>query len=246
MGAKVTVGYYDQTQSGLDLSKTVIDEVWDAYPDMVQTQIRNALAAFLFQGDDVFKRVSLLSGGERARLLLLKLMLARDNLLLLDEPTNHLDIASREALEQALSGYDGTIFIVSHDRYFINRLANKVLRLTENDCQEFIGNYDTYIEKFRESEQHTITEQPQKENTYKLQKEQESNRRRLATRIRRCEDEIAESEQKIAAFHTQLELEEVAADYTRVLEISGELENENKRLEQLMEQWENYQMEAEE
>lgn len=241
------MGYYDQTQAGLDMDKTAIDQIWDAYPDLTQTELRNALAAFLFRGDDVFKPVSLLSGGERARLLLLKLMLARDNLLLLDEPTNHLDIASREALEDALSGYDGTIFIVSHDRYFINRMADRVLRLTADGCRSYPGNYDAYLEKLsQQTEQAARPEEKKpKENAYKLRKEQESARRKLKTRIQRTEEEIARTEAAIAALHAQLETEEVAADYNRVLEVSAQLEETGRKLEALMEQWEQDQMEAE-
>ncbi len=147
LGSNVSIGYYDQTQSGLCDEKMAIDELWDSYPQMTQTQIRSAMAAFLFRGDDVFKSVGLLSGGERARLLLLKLMLAGGNLLLLDEPTNHLDIASREALEEALSGYDGTMLIVSHDRYFINKVANRVIEMTPEGAREYLGNYDSYFLK---------------------------------------------------------------------------------------------------
>ncbi len=244
LGAKVTVGYYDQTQAGLDEAKTAIDEIWDAYPNLTQTEIRNALAAFLFRGDDVFKPVSLLSGGERARLLLLKLMLARDNLLLLDEPTNHLDIASCEALEEALSGYDGTMFIVSHDRYFINRMADKVVRLTAEGCEVIPGNYDTYLEKFVPPETPTQDKPAKKENAYRRRKEQEAARRRRAALIRRIEEEITATEQGIAALHARLETEEVAADYALLMEITGELEKQNAHLDERMEQWEQLQLEA--
>ena len=247
LGAKVSVGYYDQTQEGLNPEKTVIDEVWDAYPDRTQTEIRNALAAFLFRGDEVFKSVSLLSGGERARLLLLKLMLARDNLLLLDEPTNHLDIASCEALEEALSGYDGTIFIVSHDRYFINRMADHVIRLTGDGCRVFPGNYDDYLAELQKEgapePEKPAAPLPPKGNGYKLRKEQESARRKLATRIRRNEEAIAEAEAAVAALHGQLADETVAADYGRVLELTAELDQRNAGLERLMEEWEQLQNE---
>ena len=216
---------------------------------MTQTEIRNALAAFLFRGDDVFKPISLLSGGERARLLLLKLMLARDNLLLLDEPTNHLDIGSCEALEEALSGYDGTMFIVSHDRYFINRMADKVIRLTPDGCMTVPGNYDAYLERMEKLEAAEAEEaaeaRPAKENAYKQRKEQESAKRKLAGRIRRTEEEIAAAEEAVAALHLRLESEEVTADYERLLEVTGQLEAESRRLDELMEQWEQLQLEAE-
>ena len=243
----MTIGYYDQTQEGLDPGKTVIDEVWDAYPDRTQTEIRNALAAFLFRGDDVFKSVSLLSGGERARLLLLKLMLARDNLLLLDEPTNHLDIGSCEALEEALSGYDGTLFIVSHDRYFINRMADHVIRLTEDGCRVFPGNYDDYLAELQKEEAPPAAApaapEPVRQNDYKLRKEQESARRKLATRIRRNEEAIEQAEAAVASLHAQLSDEAVSADYAKVLELTEELDHTNASLEQLMEEWERLQNE---
>ena len=245
LGAKVSIGYYDQTQSDLDTSKDVIGEISDRYPQLSGTELRNALAAFLFRGDDVFKPVSLLSGGERARLLLLRLMLARDNLLLLDEPTNHLDIGSREALEDALSGYDGTIFIVSHDRYFINRLATRVLRLTADGCQSFDGGYDQYLERFQEAEQAAAPVEPPKENAYKKRKEQESARRKLQGRIRRAEEAVAAAEETITQLHRRLEDEAVAADYAQVLELTGQLEEQNRLLEEQMELWEELQLEAE-
>ena len=245
LGAKVSIGYYDQTQSDLDPSRDVIGEISDRYPQLSGTELRNALAAFLFRGDDVFKPVSLLSGGERARLLLLRLMLARDNLLLLDEPTNHLDIGSREALEDALSGYDGTIFIVSHDRYFINRLATRVLRLTADGCQSFDGGYDQYLERFQEAERAAAPVEQPKENAYKKRKEQESARRKLQGRIRRAEEAVAAAEEAITQLHRRLEDEAVAADYAQVLELTGQLEEQNRLLEEQMALWEELQLEAE-
>ena len=195
----------------------------------------------------MFKSVSLLSGGERARLLLLKLMLARDNLLLLDEPTNHLDIASCEALEEALSGYDGTIFIVSHDRYFINRMADHVIRLTGDGCRVFPGNYDAYLAELQKEDaaepETPAAPVPPKANEYRLRKEQESARRKLATRIRRNEEAITEAEAAVAALHEQLADEAVAADYGRVLGLTAELDRQNTELERLMEEWEQLQNE---
>ena len=249
MGAKVSVGYYDQTQAGLNPEDTAIEAIWNRYPGLTQTEIRNALAAFLFRGEDVFKQVSTLSGGEKARLLLLNLMLARDNLLLLDEPTNHLDIGSREALEQALTGYDGTIFIVSHDRYFINRLADKVLHITPNGCEEILGNYDDYIEKYsRTTQARTNAESSQqpKENTYKQRKELESARRKLATALRKNEQAITETEEEIARLHTELENPEVAADYEKLTACTEQMEQQNSLLTRLMEEWESLQLSAEE
>lgn len=240
LGAKVTVGYYDQTQAGLQMDKSALEQLSDAYPDLTGTELRNALAAFLFRGDDVFKPASLLSGGERARLLLLTLMLARDNLLLLDEPTNHLDIASREALEDALSGYDGTLFIVSHDRYFINRMATRILRLTEDGCVSIDGNYDDYAARFAppaEADEAPSAKAP-RENAYKRRKEQESLRRKTATRVRRAEEEIARLEAAAAALHAELEQPEVAADYERLLTVTAELDQTQKQLDAQLEEWE--------
>lgn len=145
IGANIHIGYYDQIQENLNMDKTVIDEVWDEYPNLTQTQIRNALAVFLFKGEDVFKEIHKLSGGERARVELVKLMLKSVNLLIMDEPTNHLDIESREALENALSDYDGTMIMVSHDRYFINKLADRILYLTPNGVESYSGDYDSFV-----------------------------------------------------------------------------------------------------
>ena len=165
--------------------------------------------------------------------------------MILDEPTNHLDIGSREALEEALSGYDGTIFIVSHDRYFINRMASKVLRLTEDGCEVFAGNYEYYVERFREKNQPVPEEKPQKENSYKARKEQESARRKRQTRIRRTEEDITAAEEAIAALHQELNSEEVAADYARVLELTNALDEKSRELDTLMALWETLQLEVE-
>lgn len=242
LGEKVSIGYYDQIQSQLSYNKTAIDQLWDDYPELTQTEIRNALAAFLFYGDEVFKPVSALSGGERARLLLLQLMLAHDNLLLLDEPTNHLDIASREALEAALEGYDGTLLIVSHDRYFINRMATRILHMTPKGCDSYSGNYDDYLERCTVTESTAETvEKPVKENTYKLRKEQESQKRKLATQVRRCEEEITALEALITDLQQQLERPEIAAQYEEVVRISAELEQHNRELDELLTRWESAQ-----
>lgn len=242
LGAKVSIGYYDQIQSQLSYEKTAIDQLWDDYPKLTQTEIRNALAAFLFYGDEVFKPVSALSGGERARLLLLRLMLAHDNLLLLDEPTNHLDIASREALEAALEGYDGTLLIVSHDRYFINRMATRILHMTPNGCDSYAGNYDDYTERCTVLENSAATvNKPVKENAYKLRKEQESQKRKLTTQVRRCEEEITAKEALITALEQQLDQPEIAAQYEEVVRISAELEQHNQELEELLTRWESAQ-----
>ncbi|MGI6265103.1 MAG: ABC-F family ATP-binding cassette domain-containing protein [Acutalibacteraceae bacterium] len=240
-GAKVSIGYYDQTQQELDGNKTAIEAIWDQYPALTQTELRNAMAAFLFRGEDVFQPVSVLSGGERARLLLLKLMLARDNLLLLDEPTNHLDIASREALEDALSGYDGTMLIVSHDRYFINRMADKVIALRPDGCLEVEGDYDAYLARADQPQTAAAPVKPARENAYKQRKEQESARRKLATRVRRAEEAVAAAEEEIASLHARLEDPAVQSDYQRITDLSAALEEQESVLAAQMEEWETAQ-----
>ena len=246
-GAKVSVGYYDQTQAGLDESKTVLEELWDSYPEMTETALRSALAAFLFRGEDVFRQVSVLSGGERARLLLLKLMLRRDNFLLLDEPTNHLDIVSCEALEEALSGYDGTMLIVSHDRYFINRMADRIIELKPTGCWAVEGNYDTYIEKKQTGSPATTPQfaQQPKTNLYKEKKEQASRLRKAETRLRRVEELIAESEERSAEWQKQLDSGALSDDYTALLNATAALEKETAVQEDLLIEWEQLQEECE-
>lgn len=239
LGAKVSIGYYDQIQAELSYEKTAIDQLWDDYPQLTQTEIRNALAAFLFYGDEVFKPVSAISGGERARLLLLRLMLAHDNLLLLDEPTNHLDIASREALEDALENFDGTLLIVSHDRYFINRMATRILRMTPTGCESYAGNYDAYVARCTPAEEAAAQpEKPAKDNTYKLRKELESQKRKLGTQIRRFEEQIAACEAEISKREFQLSQPEIASRYTEVVSLSAELEQYKAQLDELFLGWE--------
>ncbi len=246
LGARVSIGYYDQTQAHLDYDKTAIDQLWDAYPTLTQTELRNALATFLFYGDEVFQPIRQLSGGERARLLLLKLMLAHDNLLLLDEPTNHLDIASREALEAAMEHYDGTLFVVSHDRYFINRMATRILKLSSTGCESYSGGYDDYVEHSRPSDLPEIVKaQPVKENAYQKRKEAESRKRRLTTRVRRCEEAIAATEERIRALNHNLEQPEVASEYDKIMAITEALNAEATHLEELMLDWEQAQIELE-
>lgn len=240
LGANVSVGYYDQTQSGLSDDKMAIDELWDAYPHMTQTQIRSAMASFLFRGDEVFKPVGLLSGGERARLLLLKLMLAGDNLLLLDEPTNHLDIASREALEEALAGYEGTMLIVSHDRYFINRMARRMIWLTPDGTRSVEGGYDALVERMQRDQaaaQEPSSAKP-KEAGGSQTREQSALRRKLGAQVRAVEQQITEKEQAAAALREELERPETAADYQRVIELTAALDALDEELLLLMEEWE--------
>ena len=239
LGSKVTIGYYDQVQENLDQSKTAVEELSDAYPTMTGTELRSALAAFLFRGDDVFKPISQLSGGEKARLLLLKLMLAGHNLLLLDEPTNHLDIASREALEQALDGYTGTVLAVSHDRYFINRMADRILRLTHEGCDSYLGNYDAYIEKCAVqavAETPKATPAAPKVNSYQLQKEQASKKRKLTTQLARTEQAIAELETTVAQLQEQLSAGDTA-DYEELMTLTAKLDETQQELDEKMLLW---------
>ena len=238
LGTRVQVGYFDQAQRGLTETKSALDEVWDTYPKMTETAVRTALAAFLFKGDDIYKLISELSGGERARVALLKLMLSGANFLLLDEPTNHLDIMSCEALENALLGYDGTLFIISHDRYLINKLANRLYKLTPNGAEGYLGNYDFYLEKQQTAAAQTVSEKPKKsENAldYKQRKERESERRKLNTRISNAEKRIEELDAEIFAKTEELS---TITDYQKAMELSEELERLRLEQETAMEEWE--------
>ncbi len=248
LGAKVSIGYYDQIQEGLDPHKTAIQELWDAYPKKTETEIRCAMAAFLFPGDEVFKPIGVMSGGERARLLLLKLMLAGDNFLLLDEPTNHLDITSREALEEALEGYDGTILAVSHDRYFINRMANRVFQLTGHTVTEAGNNYDAYLAAQQAAVMPVAAEKPKasKENDYKRRKERDSAIRRLTTAVRRGEEAIEALEQEIDGLNAAMADPATAADYGKLTALTAQLDACNAKLEAEMTAWEQNQQQLEE
>ena len=209
-----------------------------------ETEIRNACAAFLFRGDDVFKSVKSLSGGERARVSLLKLMLSGSNFLMLDEPTNHLDIASKEALEQSFADYSGTMLIISHDRYFINKLADKIYHLTPFGINIYEGNYDYYLEKIKESQPGTKQKNPAK-NDYKLQKERESAIRKLNNALKNCESRISELEKLAAELEAQMNDSSIACDYDKIMEFTTKLDETNSELESEMEEWENIQTELE-
>ena len=206
---------------------------------MSLTEVRNALAAFLFVGDDVFKPVNTLSGGERAKLSLLKLMLSGANLLLLDEPTNHLDISSREALENALLGYEGTIFAVSHDRYFINKLADRILYMQSGALCGYGGNYDYFLEKFTPAASTKETAKVSGKEIYLEQKRIESEKRKAANRLARTEKRIDELEGEIDEKNKLLLSEEYATDYVKATELSGQIETLQKELDELYEEWEN-------
>ncbi len=247
-GENVRVGYFDQSLEGLHEDKTVLDEVWDQYRRLSQTEVRSALAAFLFRGDDVFARVGDLSGGEKARLAMLKLMLGGYNLLLLDEPTNHLDITSREALEDALLDYNGTMLIVSHDRYFINKLSTRILRLGRNGAEDFGNDYEEYLsrlEALKAEKAAQPKEKEQKEDGYKQRKLKDSEKRKLAAACRRIEAEISKTEDEINSAQAELEKPETAADFERVIELTEKIDELNTKLEQLLEEWEETQSKLE-
>ena len=242
-GANVRPGYYDQTQSGLSPQATALEEIQNAYPHMNDTQARSALAMFLFRGDDVFKPIAALSGGEKARIELLKLMLSESNFLLLDEPTNHLDADSREALENALEGYEGTLFAITHDRYLANRLATRILAFTPDGLRESLGNYDDYL---RNAEQWAQLAQPSTEKAPKAavvtqskqQRESSIQLRRLKAQLRKCEDEISKLEEAIAQSEQQLSDPSLASDYQKMMEVTDTIDAQKQQLDQAMERWE--------
>lgn len=243
-GANIDIGYYDQAQGNLDESKTVIDEIWDLHPYMTQTQVRSALAVFLFKGEDVYKPVKGLSGGERARVLLLKLMLSKANLLILDEPTNHLDIGSCEALENALLGYDGTLFVVSHDRYLINKLADKIYYLTPSGTTLYLGNYDAYLEARQKQEATKAAAEAENENAvpkantvYKQKKERASEIRKRRAALSKCEREIEAAEAEIDTLNEQLSNPETASDYEKMMEITNKITEQKALADSLMNDW---------
>lgn len=242
-GANVEVGYYDQTQSKLTPSNTVLDELWNDFKLTPEVEIRNRLGAFLFSGDDVKKSVGMLSGGEKARLLLAKLSMENNNFLILDEPTNHLDIDSKEVLENALIDFDGTLLFVSHDRYFINRVATHVLELSENGSTLYLGDYDYYVEKKATAEmsqtEEASTSNQAKEaspvNDYQAQKESQKEVRKLMRQIESLEAEIEELESQSQAISEQM-LETNDAD--KLMELQAELDKISHRQEEAMLEWE--------
>lgn len=243
-GVNVKIGYFSQNIDNVSDSKTILDDVWDMYRNMDMTSVRNALATFLFCGDDVFKSVSSLSGGERAKLSLLKIMLSKPNVLILDEPTNHLDISSREVLENALTNFNGTLIIVSHDRYFINKLATKLVFLTRDGPVKINGNYDDYLNyknNFFENEKEIFNENKTKINNYKLKKEQASNERKRLTQIRKTEEEIEVKENEMNEIQSRLSNPEITANYTELLELTERLNALKSEIDSLYEFWESIQ-----
>ena len=256
LGSKVEIGYYDQEHHVLHSEKTLFDEISDDYPTLTNTQIRNTLAAFLFTGDDVFKKISELSGGERGRVSLAKLMLSNANFLILDEPTNHLDITSKEILEQALNDYEGTVLYVSHDRYFVNQTATRILDLYNKQFYSFAGNYDYYLEKKDVVEQPSGAVQPNGQTTtagantdaaesasdsklsWQQQKEEQALKRKKENQLRKCEDEIAALEDEIAQLNEQMADPAIATDVAKLQELSKKQTALQETLDQRYEEWE--------
>ena len=246
LGTKVKIGYYDQEHHVLHMEKTLFEEISDAYPSLDNTKIRSTLAAFLFTGDDVFKRIGDLSGGERGRVSLAKLMLSEANFLILDEPTNHLDIVSKEILEEALNRYTGTVLYVSHDRYFINTTATRILDLTERQLVNYIGSYDYYLEKREELSPALSpdTREPVKEAApagkldWKQQKEKQAQIRKRENDLKRTEQEIFALESRTKEIDTLLTCEEIYTNTTECLKLHQEKESLTTRLETLYTQWE--------
>ena len=242
IGANVKIGYFDQKQQNLSLEKDAIDEVWDTYPAMTQTEVRNAMAAFLFKNDDVFTPVSNLSGGERARIALIKLMLSGANFLILDEPTNHLDIKSREALEDALMGYDGTMLVVSHDRYFINKLADKIYYMENKGVKKYDGDY-TYFSQMKKASGVIVEAKTRESNSkldYMAKKQYDAEIRKLKNAIAKTEAEIEEKEQLVSDLEQQLMMPENATDFEKSMEISKNIDVNKQKLEELYAVWEEY------
>lgn len=254
LGSNVEIGYYDQEHHVLHSEKTLFEEISDDYPYLNNTQIRNVLAAFLFTGEDVFKRISDLSGGERGRVSLAKLVLSNANFLILDEPTNHLDIMSKEILEDALNGYEGTILYVSHDRYFINRTAHRILDLTEGQFVSYVGNYDYYLEKHDTVMAAIEANAPQNVDAdsavaakaaesevkldWKAQKEEQARLRKKENDLKKCEEKIAELEARISEIDTEMSDPAIGTQVAKLQELSKEQTACQEQLEKLYEQWE--------
>jgi len=264
-GANVVIGYYDQEQHVLSDDKTVFTEIHDTYPDMTETEIRNLLATFLFTGDDVFKLIRDLSGGEKGRVSLAKLMLSNANFLILDEPTNHLDIISKEILENAINNYDGTVLYVSHDRFFVNKTATGILHLSENKIDRYIGNYDYFLQKYnkkkeREAISHNISDKgkssyvqtnvnqntTESKDDWQRQKEEKARIKKLQNQLDKCETAIAELEDAIAEIDRQLLLEENASNSALLNDLTNERNKNEALLDEQMELWEELSEQLEE
>lgn len=242
IGHKVNIGYFDQEQADLNSTKTVIDEIWDSYPKLDHTRIRTLLAQFLFIGDDIFKEVSDLSGGEKSRVALLKLMLSKANFLLMDEPTNHLDIDSKEVLEDALLNYDGTLLVISHDRYFLNKVTGKILDLSREGATEYLGNYSYYVEKKEalNMEDSPIEEeitQTQAKAIRKKEKDKEKAEREARKEVKKLEEDISSLEQKISSLEQEMCKPEVYSDHEKSTKVNAELLSLKDELETTYLKW---------
>ena len=246
LGTNVHVDYFHQEQKTLNLDNTIIDEIWNDHPQLTQTTLRTMLGAFLFEDEEVFKKISTLSGGERARVAILKLILSNSNFLLLDEPTNHLDIDSKEVLEEALLNYEGTLFTISHDRYFLNTVIDKILVLDENGITEYLGNYDYYIEKKKQAQEMSIVATTEEKTKTQLKdekrKEREQREIEKKARVKRqnIEKEIEEVELKIEELDILMCQEEVYSNPEKAKEVSQNKSDLEDRLSQLYEEWEEY------
>lgn len=253
-GANVSIGYYDQGQAELNKNKTILHELWDEHPTTPEGEIRNVLGTFLFSGEDVDKPIALLSGGEKARVALAKLAMDQDNFLLLDEPTNHLDIDNKEVLENALIDFVGTIFFVSHDRYFINRIATKVIELSEKGSKLYLGDYDYYLEKKREeaellalSESEQVKETPSSgKESFQEQKEKQKEQRRIKRKITELEEATAKLDENIAAWEKEMFLPEIVNDSFKLNELASAIKEAQEKEEDLLSQWESLSLELEE
>ena len=266
LGSKVQIGYYDQEHHVLHSDKTLFEEISDAYPFLNNTEIRNTLAAFLFTGEDVFKRIKELSGGERGRVSLAKLMLSESNFLILDEPTNHLDIASKEILEDAINSYSGTVLYVSHDRYFINRTAHRILELSDGRLTQYLGNYDYYLEKKAQQSAAQASEAASirgfgmgqtfsqtstaagdasaSKLSWQAQKEKEAARRKRENALKKCEEQIATLEARDAEIDEEMSSPSVATDVAALQRLSREKDEISEKLMELMDEWETLSEEA--
>lgn len=246
LGKNVFTGYYDQEQSNLNLHKTIIDEVWDDFPNLTTTEVRNYLASFLFTGDDVFKEISLLSGGEKCKINLLKLMLSKANLLLLDEPTNHLDIMSREALEDAILSYDGTLIVISHDRYFLNKVINKIVELQENGLKTYLGNYNYYMDKKANPNRYEDIDEEINQGKTKTQikeerkkkKSAEKSARALRAQLRDVEKLIPQKEEELEKLQGMLCTEEVYSNPEESVRVNKEINSVQEEIDSLYATWE--------
>ncbi len=247
LGRNVFIGYYDQEQKNLSTEKNALDEIWDEFPELTATQVRTYLGAFLFSGDDVFKPISTLSGGEKCRLSLLKLMLSKSNFLLLDEPTNHLDMLSREALEDALINYEGTLFVISHDRYFLRKVINRIYELEEGNLTEYPGNFEYYISKKNASEDEIVvntagkTKTEIKEERKKLREIQE-RKKQIQKDISSIENMIEETEKEIEKLEASLCMEEIYSDPQKCSEVNKRIKDLKDNLDALYQKWEELSM----